>query len=98
MRSLLQNNYVEMYSTQNEEKFVVAERFIKTLKNKIYKYMASISKNGCIYKLNDAVNKYINAYHSTIKIKLADAKLTLHILTLIKKIIRKILNLKLGAM
>ena len=98
MRSLLQNNYIEMYSTQNEEKFVVAERFIKTLYNKIYKYMASISKNACIDKLDDAVNKYINAYHSTIKIKPADVKLTLHILTLIKKIIRKILNLKLGAM
>ena len=39
-----------MYSTHNEGKSVIAERFIKTLKNKIYKYMASISKNVYIEK------------------------------------------------
>ena len=42
-----------MYSTQNEEKSVVAERFIRTLKNKLYKYMASKSKNVYIDKLDD---------------------------------------------
>ena len=41
----LQDNDIAMYSTHNERKFVVAERFIRTLKNKIYKYMNSISKN-----------------------------------------------------
>ena len=39
----LQDNDLEMYSTHNEEKSVVAERFIRTLKNKIYKYMTSIN-------------------------------------------------------
>ena len=42
-----------MYSTQNEEKSVVAERFIRTLKNKLYKYMTSKSKNVYIDKLDD---------------------------------------------
>ena len=46
-----------MYSTYKEEKTVIAERFIRTLKNKIYKYMTSISKNVDIDKLDDIVNK-----------------------------------------
>ena len=58
-----------MYSTCNEVKSVVAEIFIKTLKNKICKYMISISKNVSIDKLDDIVNKYNNTYHSKIKIK-----------------------------
>ena len=41
----LKDNNIEMYSIHNEEKYVIAERFIKTLKTKIYKYMTSISKN-----------------------------------------------------
>ena len=60
---------IEMYSTLNEGKSVVSERFIRTLKNKIYKYMTSVSKNVYIDKLDDIVNKYNNTYHSTIKIK-----------------------------
>ena len=56
-----------MYSTHNEGKSVVAERFIKTLKTKSYKYMSSVSKNVYIYKLNDKVNKYNNTCHGTIK-------------------------------
>ena len=63
-----------MYSTDNEGKSVVAERFIKTLKNKIYKYMTSKSKNVNIDKLNDVVNKYKNTYHRTIKMKAIDVK------------------------
>ena len=58
-----------MYSTHNEGKSVVAERFIKTLKSKIYKHMTSISKNVYIDKLNDTVDKYNNTYHTTIKMK-----------------------------
>ena len=50
----------EMYSTHNEGKSVVAERFIRTLKNKIHKYMTSVSKNAYIDKLDDIVNKYNN--------------------------------------
>ena len=49
-----------MYSIHNEEKSVVAERFIRTLKNKIYKCMTSISKNAYINKLDDIVNEYNN--------------------------------------
>ena len=65
---------MELYSTHNEGKSVVAERFIKTLKNKIYKYMTSISKNVYINKLDDIVNRCINTYHSTIKMKPIDVK------------------------
>ena len=49
-----------MHSTHNEKKSVVAERFIRTLKNKTYKYMTSILKNVYIDKLDDIVNKYHN--------------------------------------
>ena len=63
-----------MYSTHNEGKSVVAERFIRTLKTKIYKYMTSISKNVYIDKLNYIVNEYNNTYHRTIKIKLVENK------------------------
>ena len=55
-----------MCSTHNEGKFVVAERFIKTLKNKIYKHMIVMSKNVYIEKLDDVVSKYNNTYHGAI--------------------------------
>ena len=61
-----------MYSTYNEGKSVVAERFIRTLKNKIFKHMTTISKNVYIDVLNDTVNKYNNTVHRTIKIKPID--------------------------
>ena len=63
-----------MYSTHSEEKSVVAERFFRTLKSKIYKYMTSISKNVYINKLDDIVNEYNNTYHTTIKMKPIDVK------------------------
>ena len=63
-----------MYSIHNEGKSVVAERFIRTLKNKIYKYMTSISKNVYIDKLDDIVDEYNNTYHTTIKMKPIDLK------------------------
>ena len=63
-----------MYSTNNEGKFVVAERFIRTLKSKIYKYITSISKNVYIDKLDDIVNECNNTYHTTIKMKPIDVK------------------------
>ena len=68
-KKLLKDNDTEMYSIHNEGKFVVAERFIRPLKTKIYKYMTSISKNLFIDKLDDIVNEYNNTYHITIKIK-----------------------------
>ena len=69
-----QDSDIVMYSTHNEGKSVVAERFIRTLKNKIYKYITSISKNVSIDKLDDIVNKYNNTYHTTIKMKPIDVK------------------------
>ena len=63
-----------MYSTHNEEKLVVAERFIRTLKNKIYKYMTSVSKNIYIDKLDDIVNEYKIHIIKTIKRKYFDLK------------------------
>ena len=72
MKSWLEKNAIEMYSTHNEGKSAVAERFIRTLKNKIYEYMTSVSKNVYIDKLDDIVNKYNNTYHSTIKMKPVD--------------------------
>ena len=74
MNSFLQNDDIEMYSTHNKGKSVVAERFIRTLKNKIYKYMTSVSKNVYIDKFDDIVNKYKNTYLSTIKIRPVDVK------------------------
>ena len=56
-----------MYSTHNEGKSVVPERFIRTLKNKILKYMTSISKNVYIDKLDDIVNEYNNTYIEKLK-------------------------------
>ena len=63
-----------MYSTHNEGKSVVAERFIRTLKNKIYKHITSISKNVYIDKLDDIVKEYKNTYHKTIKMNPVDVK------------------------
>ena len=57
MKLLLEEDGIEMYSTHNEGKSVIAERFIRTLKNKIYKYMTSVSKNVYIDKLDDIANK-----------------------------------------
>ena len=82
-----------MYSTHVEGKSVVAERFIKTLKNKIYKYMTSISKNMYIDKLDDIVDEYNNTYHTTNKMKPIDVKDNTY-LNAEKKLIIKILTLK----
>ena len=65
-------NNIELYSTFNEGKSVVPERFIKTLKNKIYKHMAAISKYVYVDVLDDIVNKYSNTVHRTIKMKPID--------------------------
>ena len=56
-----------MYSIQNEGKSVVAERFIRTLKNKIFKHMTAISKNVYFDVLDDIVNKYNNAVMELLK-------------------------------
>ena len=63
-----------MYSTYNEGKSVVAEIFIRTLKNKLYKHMTATNKNVYYDVLDDVVNKYNNTKHSTIKMKSIDVK------------------------
>ena len=76
LKKWLQDNDIVMYSTHNEGKSVVAERFIRTLKSKIYKDMTSISKNVYIDKLDDIVDEYNNTYqyHTTIKVKPINVK------------------------
>ena len=78
-----------MYSIHNEGKSVVAERFIRTLKNKIYKYMTAISKNVYIDKLDDIVNEYNNTCRGTIKMKPVDVKI-MHIMILENKLMIKV--------
>ena len=72
-----------MCSTHNEGKSVVPERFIRTLKNKIYKHMTAISKNVSFNVLKDIVDQYNNTYNRTIKMK-----------PIMNNLMRKILNLK----
>ena len=78
MKPFLQKIDIEMYSTHNEEKSAIAEKFIKILKNKIYKCMTSITKNAYIDKLEDIVNKYNNTHHSKIKMKPDDVKTNIY--------------------
>ena len=71
-----------MYSAHNEGKSVVAKKFIRTLKNKIYKYMTYIymlSINVYIDKLDDITNKYHSTYQRTIKMEPADVKSSAYI-------------------
>ena len=62
-KDFLKINKIEMYSTYSERKSVVAERFIRTLKNKIFKHMTAVSKNVYFDVLDDIVNKYNNTVH-----------------------------------
>ena len=75
----LKDNDIEMYSIQSEGKSVVAERFLRTLKTKIYKYMTLVSKNAYIDKLDDIVDEYNSTYHRTIEIKPVDVKDNIYI-------------------
>ena len=63
-----------MYSTHNEGKSVVAERFMRTLINKIYKHMTAVSKNVYFDVLDHIIDEYKNTYYRTIKIKPIDVK------------------------
>ena len=63
-----------MYSTFNEGKSVVVERFIRTLKNKLYKHIMAINKNVYYDVLDDVINEYDNTKHNTIKMKPKDVK------------------------
>ena len=74
VKKWLKDNNIEMYSIQNKGKSVVAERVLRTLKTKIYRYMTSTSKNVYVDKLDDIVNEYNNTYHRTINMKPVDVK------------------------
>ena len=71
-KDFLKRNNIEMYSTFNEGKSVVPEKFIRTLKNKIFKHMTAVSKNVYFDVLDDIVDKYNNTVHKTIKMKPID--------------------------
>ena len=70
----LSSNNIIMYSTYNEVKSVVAERFIRSLKDKLYKHMTDTGKNVYYDVLDDIVNEYNNTKHNTIKMKSIDVK------------------------
>ena len=72
IKAFLRINNIEMYSTYNKGKSVVAERFIKTLKNKIFKHRTPVSKNVYFVVLDDIVHKHNNTVHRTIKMKPID--------------------------
>ena len=63
-----------MYSIHNEGKSVIAERFIRTWKTKIDKYMTSVSRNMYIDKVDDTLSEYNNTHHRTIQMKPVDVK------------------------
>ena len=85
----LSDNDIIIYSTYNEGKSVVAERFIRTLKNKLCKHMTATGKNVYYDFLDDVVNKYNNTKHSTIKMKPIDGKdnKTVILMSIMKKIV-----------
>ena len=68
-----------MYSVHNKRNYVIAQGFIRTLSNKIYKYMTSKSKNVYIDKFDDIVNKCNSAYQRTVKMMPGDVKLSMYI-------------------
>ena len=71
-KRFLQYNNIEMYSTVNKGKSVVAKKFIRTLKKKPFKHMTAVSKNVYFDVLDDIVNKRNNTVHRVIKIKPVD--------------------------
>ena len=86
-----------MYSTYTEGKSVLAERFIRTMKNKFFEHTTAVLRNVYFDVLADIVNKYNNTVHRSIKMK----PITLHLIFMLntmKILIKKILNLKLAIM
>ena len=88
MKPWLPDNDLEIYSTQNEGKSAVTERFIRILKSKVYKYMTLIPKTMYTDKLDYIVNEYSNTDHTTTKVKLAKLRST-SIMAVMQKIIIK---------
>ena len=74
MKYWLEKNDIKMHSTHKKRKSVIAERVIRTLKDKINKYITSVWKNVYIDKLDDIVNECNNTYHRAIKIKPVNVK------------------------
>ena len=93
-KDFLKINNIEMYSTFNEGKSVVAERFIRTLKNKIFKHMTTISRNVYFDVLDDIANKYNSTFIELLKRNLLRLRVIL-MLNTTKILIKKILKLKL---
>ena len=98
VKKWLQDNDFVMYSANNEGKSIIVERFIRTLKSKIHKYMTAISKNVFIDKFDGIVKEYNNTCHTSIKTMNLLMLKVIHILILNKKVMIKILNLKLVIM
>ena len=96
-KDFLKINNIEMYSTYNEGKSVVSERFIRTLNNKLFKHMTTISKNVYTDLLNDIVNRYSNTVHKTIKVKPIDVTNDSYV-EYNEESNKKVLNLKLVTM
>ena len=97
LQKIVKRNDISMYSAHNGGKSVVAERFIITLENNIYKHMTAISKNVYFDVLDDIVDKYNNTYHKTIKMKPIDVKdnsFTEYSEELKRKVINYMLNVK----
>ena len=92
-KSNLKENYIEIYSTFNEGKSVVAERFMRILTNKIYKLMTYIGKNVYIDVLDDIVKKYNNTVHSSVKMKPKDVT-DIRYVEYSEETNKKVLNLK----
>ena len=82
-----------MYSVRNEGKSVAAERFIRTLKTKIYKYMTLLSRNVYIDKLDDTIDQYNRTDRRKINVKSVDLRI-MYIFSLIKKLMINILVLE----
>ena len=96
MEPWLEDNVTEMYSAQNEGKFVVAEQFISTLKKKIYNYMVVKSKSPVLINLIiQLINTIINTYYRTIKMNPTDVESSTYIVFYVKIMIKiLILSLK----
>ena len=75
----MQDNDIEIDSAHHEGRLILAEQFIRTLENKIYKYMTVISKNVYLEKLFEIVKKYNNTIHWTIKMKIVIFKPDTHV-------------------
>ena len=71
---LKDNNNMKMQSMQNEKKSVVAKKFIRTLKTKIYRHMTAVSRNVYFNLLDDIISKYNNTYHNSIKMNSIDVE------------------------